>query len=775
MSDLEKYNGHVMQQRGEVFEMPPDSGEHREGEAINLIPAIVRHWRMALLVFLAACAIGIPLIWKLMLPRYSVTGAIRVAPTLSNILTGEADTEISDYQSFVNTQAEMITSSHVIQRVADELAGRNMSFFTNPPDDLVVKLEHLFNRSETKQEPVGVLRQAMSKQLISISPARNTELIKITMLWDNPEEARQIINAFIRAYMAIEVSATAKGQDEKVGVLESEQKVLSEKLQRQRTQIYTLAQEYGTTTLDKRQDMMLSRVTDLLTEVTQVEARRNNLEAQLKFLEQRKDQALSPQESMKMRNEYINSDPTIRALTQQMSQLDLEFVRHKQKLTANNPTLKDEQDLLNVLNARLEDKRQELSKAFDGAVSEEISKAGVEKLNNVKVELEQAKVLESNLRERLAKEDTDTIEIGRKQLAIHELESQMSLTQATYDKIFQRIQELEMERKRPVRITVAYEADIDPINNDKRVKSIAGLMFGAMAFGILLAFLRDKADRRLHTPNDVFKHTGIRVIGTITAANAVNKVLLPGMIAQDYQTIHSNLGLLDGEGIPKRLVITSPGVAEGKTTFAINLATSLSRVGKKVLLIDGDLRKPDIAYLLNMPKGSRGLQEIAFQKNGDQSACFVVSSGFDVLAADSSNADDACELLALLQTNQRIHSLSQKYDHIIIDTPPVLAFSDALVWAKMADAVVLMSDVRQTTAHDLNEARERLSQINVRVLGIILSNVQAGHGYHRYGYGYYSQNEQQRTGKKRGNRKTLLLPLQSENNTIQASDTETGK
>jgi hypothetical protein len=61
------------------------------------------------------------------------------------------------------------------------------------------------------------------------------------------------------------------------------------------------------------------------------------------------------------------------------------------------------------------------------------------------------------------------------------------------------------------------------------------------------------------------------------------------------------------------------------------------------------------------------------------------------------------------------------------------------------------------------------------VLGIILSNVQAGHGYHRYGYGYYSQNEQQRTGKKRGNRKTLLLPLQSENNTIRASDTETGK
>jgi len=260
----------------------------------------------------------------------------------------------------------------------------------------------------------------------------------------------------------------------------------------------------------------------------------------------------------------------------------------------------------------------------------------------------------------------------------------------------------------------------------------------------------------------VTKRIGIRIIGTTTSPHAVKSSLLPKQVAGDYQNIRANLGLLGDDGIPKKLVVSSPRMREGKTTFAVNLATSMAKSGKKVLLIDGDLRKPDIAHLLNLPKGSRGLQDVLFGRDNNHTIYTVPSSGLDVLAADFRNRTDAYELLTLPVTAQRINRISQNYDQIIIDTPPVLVFPDALVWAKISDATILTSFAGQTSAPDLAEARQKLEQINVKVLGTVLANVSTSHSYYRYGYNYYAQSGQ-RSRKHRKTNAKLLLPLQENN------------
>ncbi|MEK7992269.1 MAG: CpsD/CapB family tyrosine-protein kinase, partial [Planctomycetota bacterium] len=243
--------------------------------------------------------------------------------------------------------------------------------------------------------------------------------------------------------------------------------------------------------------------------------------------------------------------------------------------------------------------------------------------------------------------------------------------------------------------------------------------------------------------------------------------LLPEQIVGDYQTIRANLGLIGGKGIPRKLVVTSPGMKEGKTTFAVNLATSLAESGKKVLLIDGDLRKPDVARLLNLPKGSRGLQDVLCGVKFEQAVYSVASTGLDVLAADFSDSADAYELLALPSTRKRIAMISNKYDHVIIDTPPALAFPDALLWAKMGDAAILVSFAGQTTTPDLKQARERLAQINVNVLGTVLSSVDAGHSYFRHGHTYYAQS---RDSAKVSRRKLMFAMEQDADITDEASD-----
>ncbi|MCJ7676034.1 MAG: CpsD/CapB family tyrosine-protein kinase, partial [Sedimentisphaerales bacterium] len=340
------------------------------------------------------------------------------------------------------------------------------------------------------------------------------------------------------------------------------------------------------------------------------------------------------------------------------------------------------------------------------------------------------------------------------------LKFQSDFDQQQYETVCRRIRELEMERKSPARVSVGFEAEVGEIR-DKRAKYLAALVFFALASGCGLAFMRDKADKSVRTPYDVAKRIGVRVIGTTTSSQTVKPALFAAQIAEDYQAIRANLGMLDSEGMPKKVVVTSPGMREGKTTFAINLATSISKSGKKVLLIDGDLRKPDIAYLLGLPRNSNGLEELLRGSEFDQAVCRTATTGLDVLTSHSRDGADAYELITLPRTAQEINRLTDRYDHIIIDTPPVLAFPDALVWAKITGAVILTSFAGQTTSPDLTEAKKRLEEISVRVLGTILGNVSVVHSYYRYGYHYYTQDGQKKRKPRQGATR-FLLPLREE-------------
>ena len=794
MSDLEKYHGQVIEHRPANFETPPESDKHSTS---NLIMGVLRRWYIVLLIFFIMCAVGIPAIWLSNQPLYSVTGAIRVAPILENIWTGEADSGGISYQSFMNTQAQMITSSRVVQRVADDLADKNLAFFEDEATKLVTKLKQTLKNTKTKPEPASILKQAIFDRVITAAPGRRTELIEITMKSTNPAEAKRIVDTFISAYMAVEGDSSIEYEGQKLTALENKQKDLAVKLKNKRKEINALAQEFGSkssSTLDKRQEIKLKRVGMLLSEVTTLEARSIYLEAQVNVLKDRlaspdANEEEQPVEQEKLateveqatdhndpaRRDYINADPTLNAFISTLAQLEQVLIVAEQRLAPTNPELKNKADVIEALKERIEQRRTEVGEMYDGFMAKKIAEAEKEKLLNAKnglanieAELELTKVLEQRFKDMLAEEDTETIDVGRRQLNIEELQDELSLTKETYEKIGRRIQEEEMKRKRPARISVYYNADIASIR-DKRIKYTMALMFGAMACGMLLAFLRDKADLRLRTPDDVVKRIGIRIIGTTTSSDTIKRALLPKQIAGDYQTIRANLRLLNGDKMPKKLVVTSPGMREGKTTFAVNLATSLTRSGKKVLLIDGDLRKPDIVHLLNLPRGSRGLQDVLFGRKFDQAVCSMPSTGLDVLAADSRNMADAYELLALPGARQRINTISEKYDHVIIDSPPVLAFPDALVWAKIADAVVLVSFAGQTTAPDLREATEKLVQINVNVLGTVLSNVGAGHSYYRYRHNYYAQNARSRKNAKRAAAK-LLLPMQSQEGNTNDSD-----
>jgi capsular exopolysaccharide synthesis family protein len=769
MSELDKYQDPVVGQELVNLQIPPEQDDEASSD---MVTGILRRWYIVLLIFLLISGIALPAIWLMVKPVYTVTGAIRVAPILADILSGEQDRgEISNYENFKNTEAEKIKSNTVIQRVADNLVDRNLSFFEDEPTDRFSMWKRKLLGPQPQLEPAMKLKKAIVDDgIIAVGAGRNDELIKVSMQNTNVEEAKQIVDSFIRSYMEIEVVNADEDENRKLAVLENRRDFLNERIENDRQTIYQLGQEYGDVILQGRQEMMLERVSSLMDTLNSVEAERIKLETRVKVLERTKEQPIPPGELLKMRQDYIKEDPAVAAFTESITQLEQELIAAEQTLSPTSPKLSRKSELLRKLKEHLEERKQEASNTFDNLVAKESAEAGNKELVSVRSQLEQTREYENSLRETLKEQDFQTVQTGRKQLTIQELQDRLDSNKEEHGLVLKRIQALELQRKRPARISVYYNADIAEIS-DKRAKFSIAVVFGSLVCGMGLAYLRDKADLSLRTPDDVAKRIGIRIIGTTTSLNTVKPALLPEQIVGDYQTIRTNLGLLGTQGIPKKLVITSPNMKEGKTTFAVNLATSLSESGKKVLLIDGDLRKPDVARLLNLPKGSRGLHDVLCGVKFEQAVFSIPSTGLDVLAADLHDAADAYELLALPSTTKRIDIISRDYDHVIIDTPPALVFPDALMWAKIGKAVVLVSYAGHTTLPDLKEAKERLSQADAKVLGTVLSSVQAEHSYYRQGHSYYAQSAETRETAKTSRRK-LMFSMEETPDYIDDSETD---
>ena len=727
----------MVQQEVVQFEGPPDG---HGGSMAELIVPILRRWYVIMGTFIVVCGIGVPAIWFGMEQKYETMGAIRISPVMSRILFNDSDSDrpMPNYENFMNTEAGRIAGNTVLNRVATELSDKKLILL------------------EDSVDPVLVLRQAVNEGEIEIATQRRSELIAIRMVSKHSGEAEQIVDAFIRSYMNVVKAEEGRSDDNKLNILDEQKRTLDKKIDTQTKEINTLLEEFGTEELDSRQLILLQTVARLQEDLIGVTIRRIALESQVDMYEKDVSEPLPEINRLEQQNAYVNADPMMQTLVANIRQYETQIITDKQTMTDKNPELQNRIAILESFKKRMEERRKELIKDFDDRYKQEIEARRNYAKVQINAELAQTIEHEKKIREELDRYDAKTIGMGRKQLNIDDKIAELERTRQLYNNVCNRIGEIEMEQKRPARISIAEMASSVPAQG-KRKKLAAATVFGGFGLGTFLAFLLAKADKRLRDTQDVVKRVGVRIIGTTTSSKHIDRRVITQQLSDDYQTIRANLGLLNGHKSTKVLVVTSPGVGDGKTTFAVNLALSFARLGKKVLLIDGDLRKPDVAEILDLPKGLRGLQDMLFGKSLAESVYELSPTGLHILAADRRNCSDALDLLRQTHTADCMKNIRNGYDHVIIDTPPVLASADPLVWAKMADAVIMTCFAEHTSRPDLREAIERLEQIGVQVLGTVLNNVRVANSYYRYGYGYGADGGKSRRKTKTKRDQSLLL------------------
>ena len=208
-------------------------------------------------------------------------------------------------------------------------------------------------------------------------------------------------------------------------------------------------------------------------------------------------------------------------------------------------------------------------------------------------------------------------------------------------------------------------------------------------------------------------------------------------VSEAYRTIRTNIQFAGVDKAMKTIVFTSTAQDEGKSTVVANLGIVMAQAGQKVVIMDCDFRNPTQHRLFKLQ--NKGLSNcIATGKDVLEIVQSSGTPGLDILTSGPV-APNPSEILASNRMKTVIEGLKEKYDYVLIDTPPVLPVTDSSVISSIADGTILLTAWNQITPAMAKEAKTRLEQAGAKILGVVLNKVEVaskGYGY-GYGYGYY--------------------------------------
>lgn len=260
----------------------------------------------------------------------------------------------------------------------------------------------------------------------------------------------------------------------------------------------------------------------------------------------------------------------------------------------------------------------------------------------------------------------------------------------------------------------------DPYSPNLRLNLAAGLIVG-LAAGGALAVLRDLLDRRVRTEQDVQALTDVPVLGTLAMTRG-HVQLQPGsrsLRSEAVRRLRTNLLAVGAPGGRRALVLTSPGPAGGTTTTAVDLAIAVAESGLRVLLVDADLRRPVLADRLGLD-ARVGLTSVLLRPEREQSAVQAVARNLDVLTSGEVPANPS-EVLGSETMAKVLANLTHRYDLVLLDSSPLLSFTDAAVLSQQADGALIVVDSRTVEREQLTESLRALELAEARAVGIVLN------------------------------------------------------
>jgi len=672
------------------------------------------------------------------LPEYQATSSVKIekVSNMANLLTGMFTWSTGDN---VTTQTHIITSFPVLVQGAKDLGWL--------PKD--VSSETI----RTSKRYLSVVDRL--RAMIQTEAESGTSIINIRVTSKDPEEAAEVANTIAQSYRKFNILERNRQTMEMRGFIEQQLRSTLAQLERAEEDLRAFKEQYEVISLDARASHILSRLGAAESDYEKVLAEREELSLQLKSVEGEKVTPRNLAQAVMVASPHS----PLRRLSPALSDLTLERTTLLVGFTEDHPQVKEIdsqiEGLLNELRTQLTSYLRALKPR------EEELLARMERLR------EQSRAIPENA------------------LRLARLEREVDLHKTLYAELERKHQEvLIQEAGRIEEVTIVRPAMVPSrrINAASNIMTIVtGIIIG-IVLGIVLAFVTETLDTSIGTIEDVENLLNIPVLGLIPSAEVEgrrkgerNKVpskermglvthLEPkSVVAESYRSLRTNLQFMDVEKQGKTFLITSSSLQEGKTFNVVNLALSMAQAGDKVLLVEGDLRRPRIAHMF----GLDSVPGITDYVLGNYQWRDIVNTITDIMLGDFDMEDilrtpgldnlnimtggirppNPSEILSSSRFNEFLKEAKAQYDVVLLDSPPVLPVADATEIARTADGVILVYEVGKIARGVLKRAKMNLDNVSANVLGIILSNVKPevspdiASYHHRYYYGYRDKEE----------------------------------
>jgi capsular exopolysaccharide synthesis family protein len=705
----------------------PDPIAQQKSDDGGMMPLLLQYWQAALRwkwliggIMLAFVAAG--LIWTLLTPaRYTARSEIEITreqKQITNVEGLESSSAGQDLE-FYATQYSLVKARPVAERVARELRlASDPTFFEAhglDPDAIDAEFPNLSRMERQEKQERRVVTTLLDT--VSISPVRTSRLVDISYTSQSPALSARIANAWAQAFIAVSMDRQFASTADARKFLEDRLNSLRGRLEQSERAVVNYASNKGIITLEEsREANGITRPSRTLAgaDLSDINTQLNNAVAA-------RIAAQSRLESNGDTTTEAVANDGMAALRRERAQVAADYQRQSVIFEPDYPGV------------------QQLAKqlqALDAAIAKETGRISASR----RTEYREALAREEALRNRVEalKTRLDQQERNNIQYAIFQREADTN--RQLYDALLQRYKEIGVAGTIGAsNISVVEDAQvpIKPSGPSLLANLLIALLAGAVVAGGAV-FALEHVDEGIRDPAQVQPALGLPLLGhTPSVEGEVLDHLrdIKSMFYEAYFSIETSLSFATNHGFPRSMTVTSTQPTEGKSSTALALAVVLGRTGKRVLLIDGDMRSPSIHTMV----GRENKVGFSNYLTGDDAWEHLLQpteyTGVQVISAGPP-PPSAAELLSSGRLQQFVTESRQRFDHVIIDSPPVLGLSDAPLLARAVEGCVFVVRSETSTIRAIRNSLARLKQIDAHIFGVVLTQLSQRQGAYGYGYGY---------------------------------------
>jgi capsular exopolysaccharide synthesis family protein len=692
-------------------------------------------------------------------PVYRATTKVMMERDASGSLTGNYR-YLSYDPEFLETQYQVITSMSVAEKVADILGPEKVynAFFDEAEEgngflapvtgwfkSVYSSFKEMIgigglqasayddDASALGLEEAAVMTKAdriarVVQAGINVAPVSNSRVVEISYYSENPALATKVVNSVAQAYINELLDMRMAVSDYSITWMTKKAEAQKEKLEQSERAYQEYLRKKDIVTVEDKITVLPERLSQLTRRLTEAEAENKELKAVYSQILRTKAENLETIPD-------ISENPAVAAIKQQIIDAEQNITDLSKKYGPKHPVMISAQDELSGLELKKE---------------EEIDRA----VRTIQNRYQLAASNEDDLRNLLDETKFETANLNEKYIQLSILKREVETNRNLYDALMKKLKESDItEESQTVNVWVIEEADLPsgPAKPQKKRNMLLAIVLGLFG-GIGLAFFIEYLDNTVKSPEDVEERFDIPVVGTIPLYKSENETIVQSvltdsspLVSEGFNSLRTSIFLSSADALPGTLIVTSTSPGEGKSSISACLASTVAKAGKKTLLIDADMRRPvqhknfRIDNKVGLSNVLAGLATRDFINNGLVDNLHVITAG--------PVPPNPSELLSSEKMKRLIADLSDTYDMIIIDSPPVINVSDALLLSKHAQGVIIVSWAGSTTYEMIRKGLKQIREVAAPVIGMVLNRFDAKKSGYYYGYGdyYYSSTNEDNT------------------------------